>query len=338
MTKLIDVANKAKVSLATASLALNDNPVIKKKTREKVKNWAKKLNYTPNLSAKRLAAGKSYNILIMLNSEYFFKSPNIYYLKVIGGIIRESKETEYTISFYFFGDNDKKSQLEKKNVLKNIDGIIILDIINKIILDNIKKLAKVPILLIDNHKKYSNMYGVDNDDAGGAYKATKYIIEQGHKEIGYLGVADSHPLGKECRKGFKKALKENNLEEHIVYKKCGFGIVSGRKAINELLSQKKDLPTAFFCSNDYIAIGAIEELRKEGFKIPKDISLVGMDDMELSSEIEPPLTTIRISTEDIGIIGIRKIVDLINNKYSGEIKTIINNELIIRDSCRKLDS
>ncbi len=338
MIKLIDVAQKAGVSLATASLALNDNPAINEKTREKIKYWAERLNYIPNLHAKRLAAGKNYNILIMLNSKYFFNSPNIYYLKVLGGIIRESKRTEYLISFDFFTDNNGTNQLMKKGNFSNYDGIVVFDIISKTALNSIKKKTNVPILLIDNHTKFRNVYGVDNDDFGGAYKATKYIIKQGHKKIGYLGIPDSHPLGKECWKGFKKALKEYNLEESIFYKKCGFDISSGRMAINKLLSQKRCLPTAFFCCNDYIAIGAIEQLKKEGFKIPKDVSFIGMDDMELSSEIDPSLTTIKIMIEEIGVSGIKKIIALINNKYKGKMKTIVDNKLIIRKSCRKLDS
>ena len=294
------------------------------------------LNYTPNLNAKRLAAGKNYNILIMINSRYFFNAPNIYYLKLLGGIIRESKETEYTISFDFFNNNDRKIQSAKNKNFSNIDGIIIFDVISKITLKNIQRNTTIPILLIDNHKNYSNIFGVDNDDLRGSYKATKYIVKQGHKKIGYLGLPDSHPLGKECWKGFLKAIKESNLKEHVVYKECGFGIKSGRKAISKLLSQKKQLPTAFFCTNDYIAIGAIEQLKKEGFKIPEDISFVGMDDMELSSEIDPPLTTIKIKMEKIGILGIRKIIALINNNYEGEIKTIVDNDLIIRKSCRMM--
>jgi len=84
MVKLKDVAKKAEVSLATASLALNNSGLIKDKTKERVKMWAKKLNYHPNVTAQRLAKGKSYNICLLLNSNYFFTKSNIYYLHVIG--------------------------------------------------------------------------------------------------------------------------------------------------------------------------------------------------------------------------------------------------------------
>jgi len=190
--------------------------------------------------------------------------------------------------------------------------------------------------LVGNHKNFKNLYGVDNDDFGGVYKATRYLISLGHRNIGYIGIPDSHPLGRESWCGFEKALKENNLEEVCSYKKCQFGIRSGRRAMNYLLEEKL-LPTAFFCVNDYIAIGAIEELKSKGYKVPDDVSFVGMDDMELSSEIDPPLTTVRIKMEELGRVGIKKLISIINNNCRGEIKTIIDNEIVERGSCSRIN-
>lgn len=113
MIKLKDVAEKAEVSLATASLALHNSALISKKTKQKVREWAKKLEYHPNIYAQKLAQQKSYNISIMINSDYFFQSPKLYYLRIISGIIREARNTEYTISFSFFSENKKKKTLFK---------------------------------------------------------------------------------------------------------------------------------------------------------------------------------------------------------------------------------
>lgn len=335
MAKLKDVAEKANVSLATASLALNDSKLVNKKTKKIIRQWAEKLNYHPNIYAKRLAKRKSYNICIMINSKYFFKSSNIYYLRIIGGIIEEAQDTEYTVSFYFY-EEDKGTKIsgEKSNI-KSIDGIMVLDVIDKNTLNNLRKELDVPIVLIDNHKNFTDIYGVDNDDFGGAYKAIKYLIDLGHKKIGYIGIPDTHPLGRENWNGFKKAMDENNLKEICSFKKCKFGIKSGRKAMNHLLKDKS-LPTAFYCVNDYIAIGAIEELKSKGYRVPDDVSFIGADDMELSSEIEPPLTTVRIKMEELGRVGLKKLIAIINNNYSGDIKTIIDNEMIERKSCRSI--
>lgn len=162
------------------------------------------------------------------------------------------------------------------------------------------------------------------------------MISLGHRNIGYIGIPDSHPLGRESWRGFKKALKENNLEEVCSYKKCKFGIRSGIRAMDSLL-EKKLLPTAFFCLNDYIAIGAMEELKNKGYEIPNDVSFIGMDDMELSSEINPPLTTVRIKMEELGRVGIKKLISIINNNYEGEIKTVIENEIVERKSCKSIN-
>jgi len=177
MVKLKDVAEKASVSLATASLALNDSKLISIKTKKRVREWAEKLKYYPNIYARRLAKRKSYNICIMINSKYFFKTSNIYYLRIIGGIIKEAEATEYTVSFYFYEDiyeDNKGAKIsgEKSNI-KSMDGIMVLDIIDENTLNNLRKELDVPIILIDNHRNFKDIYGVDNDDFGGAYKATR---------------------------------------------------------------------------------------------------------------------------------------------------------------------
>ena len=108
-------------------------------------------------------------------------------------------------------------------------------------------MADIPGYCFYNHKKYSNVFSVDNDDFGGTYKAIKYLINLNHEKIGYIGLPDSHPLGLECWRGFKRAMDERNLKAHLVYKNCGLGIKSGRVAINSVLSSEKPLPTAFLC-------------------------------------------------------------------------------------------
>ncbi|MCL5771703.1 MAG: LacI family transcriptional regulator [Actinobacteria bacterium] len=335
MYKLKDVAEKANVSLATASLAINDSDLVNDKTKKKVLDWVQKLGYYPNMHARNLARGRSYNIVLMINSKYFLTYSNIFYLRVIGGIIKEAEKTEYSVVFSFYGDK-KDFDLEKfKHKITNIDGIVVLDVIDKKNLKILKEKCKLPIILIDNHKKNKSTYGVDNDDYGGAYKATKYLIELGHKKIGYIGIPDSHPLGKECWEGFKKALEEYNLNEFCSYKKCKLGITSGREAIDYLINiNKNNLPSAFFCLNDYIAIGVMEELKNKGYKIPDDFSIIGMDDMPLSSEIDPPLTTVKIKMEEMGNIGINNLISIINNNYKGPRKFIVDNELIKRKSCK----
>jgi DNA-binding LacI/PurR family transcriptional regulator len=339
MTKLKDVAEKANVSLATASLALSNSTLVNVKTKEKVRNWAEKMGYYPNINAQRLARQKSYNICLMLNAKDFFKSSNIYYLRVIGGIIKEAERTEYSITFTFYGDNNNEFPLKTIGSgisIKNFDGIIIFDVIEKDILDLLKHKAGMPVVLVDNHCNYPEIYAVDNDDFGGAYKATRYLIELGHKEIGMVSVPEMHPLGRECLAGFRKALQESGLKEYLVYKDCDLGISSGRKAAEDLLISKIKLPTAFFCVNDFIAIGLIEQFKRKGFSIPEDFSIIGMDDMDISSEIEPPLTTVKIEMEALGQQGIKKLIDIINNNYDGEIKTILKNKIIERESCSRI--
>ncbi|MHB1335352.1 MAG: LacI family DNA-binding transcriptional regulator [Candidatus Humimicrobiaceae bacterium] len=340
MTKLKDVAEKAEVSLATASLALNNSDLVSKKTRQKVKEWATKLEYHPNIYAQKLARQKSYNISIMINSDYFFESPKLYYLRIISGIIREAENTEYTISFSFFSENEKEKniiQISKLNTA-SVDGILVLDIISRDTLDLLRNGKNIPIVLIDNHKNYDDMFGVDNDDFGGAYKAVEYLIKNGHTRIGYIGTPDSHPLGHQSWSGFKKALSDYAMKEKCVYKNCNFDIKSGKKAISFILNEvgKSNMPTAFFCLDDYIAIGAIEELKRKGLKVPEDVSIIGMDDMEISSEINPSLSTIRIRMEDMGVAGVKKLIDIINKNYKGDLKTILKNDLIIRNSCIKI--
>ena len=340
MTKLKDVAEKANVSLATASLAMSNSSLVNERTKEKIRLLAEELGYYPNINAQRLAKRKSYNICLMLNSKYFFKSSNIYYLRVIGGVIKEAGRTEYSITFSFYGDQESKNPLGRSGSglsIKNFDGIIIFDVIERDMLELLLKKADIPVVLVDNHGNYPDVYAVDNDDFGGAYKATKYLIDIGHKKIGYIGLPETHPLGRECISGFKKALNDSSLKEFAFYDKCKLGIRSGKIGAKEILDSNQHLPSAFFCTNDFIAIGAMEEFKRHGFLIPQDFSFIGMDDMDISSEIEPSLTTVKIEMEALGQVSIRKLISIINNSYEGGIKTILNNTIIERDTCRRIN-
>ncbi len=103
------------------------------------------------------------------------------------------------------------------------------------------------------------------------------------------------------------------------------------------LLEKESMPTAFYCVNDYIAIGAMEVLKSNNYNIPSEVSFIGVDDMELSSEIDPPLTTVVINIEELGRVGFKKLISIINDDYSGDIKTIINNKIVERGSCKRIN-
>jgi len=336
MVNLKDVAKKVSVSIATVSLALNNSPLVNSKTKERVKYWAKKLNYVPNVSGQRLVNRRSYNLKCFFNSKDYYTIP-INFLRVLNGIISESEKLGYSLSFTYYSTNEVNSFTEIQNKainIKNIDGILILNDINKELLNSLK-LLNTPIIVLNNCLSFKDIYSVDNDDFGGSYKIVKHLIELGHKNICYVGLPESDPFGREAWKGFKKALAEHRIMKFYQYEEPEINITFGKNAI-EFLFKENILPTAFFCISDYIAIGVIEGLKKLGYKVPDDFSVVGIDDNEISSDIDPPLTTLRVRMERIGELGVKIIDDIINNKYKGNKHTVVGNELILRKSCKEL--
>lgn len=326
-----DIAKLANVSHTTVSRALNNSPLINEETKSKIKALAEQLNYVPNYSAKSLVLDKSYTIGLFFSTITHGTSPSFFYETVRG--VNSIIKGNYNLVVRGIDDYKDFTTINKKR----FDGIILMsqsDKDNAFIYDVLQK--QIPLVVLNREMSESSLINILSNDKEGAYKAVKYLVENGHKDVAIIEGEESFKSTNERRSGFMKALIEEKITVTNEYMVRGnYNMEGGYQAMKRLLSLSK-VPTAVFCSNDDMAIGAIKAVFESGISVPENISIIGFDDIGFSKYATPALTTIRRPMEKVSITGGEKLLDLINKQDCKGEKIYINTELVIRDSVAKL--
>ncbi|WP_416435126.1 LacI family DNA-binding transcriptional regulator [Priestia megaterium] len=323
---IYDIAKEAGVSGATVSKVLNNTGRISEKTRNLVLNIAEKLNYQPNLMASALNGKSIFTIGLIVPD-----LSNPFFALVARKIEDRGHELGYNLvicsSDYIRTKEEKYISLLLN---KKVDGIILMSGFEDISLVKALVLQDVPFVVVGRDIPSLDVNVVSIDNFLGGYLATSHLIEQGHTNIGFVGL--DVWSNRERYKGYIKALSENgiNVCENTVYAK-ETSIISGRKITAKLFDSQQNL-TAIFACNDLLAVGVLEEARAKGKEVPKDLSIVGFDDTVWAQTSYPKLTTIAQPTDKIG----KKVMDLlvlqIEDKINRKQQIILKPELILRES------
>ncbi|NPV54915.1 MAG: LacI family DNA-binding transcriptional regulator [Firmicutes bacterium] len=328
-----DVAKFAGVSIGTVSAVLNNKSTVSEESRRKVNEAIQKLGYRSNASARRLVLNRSENIAVILNGNSLSSSSYLFYAAVIKGIVRELAPTRYQVTLVpLWETGGRQTEFPAAIQNRDVDGILVLDVMEREALFRLRDL-EVPIVLVDNHGEYPEFPGVDNDDETGIYKVTRHVIGLGHSRIAFINAPLSHPLGRQAWLGFKRALEESNLP--ILPGLLATGNIemgSGYEAVKAILERGSDF-SAVVSANDSMAIGSIRGINEAGLKVPDDVVVVGMDDIEISEHSQPPLTTVRIRREEMGRRAAQLLIGLVEGSWEGPTRIVLDNELIIRESC-----
>ena len=286
MITIKDVAKKAGVSISTASYALNNQKNVSEKTKKKVLEAAKELNYHPNFSARNLRSKKTRNIGFFI---YGFEGP-------IFGDILEGFNVEIRRNNY----NTIVSSGESSNVFlkdKQVDAAIIFDV--KLDTDTIINYAKDNlVILLDRTIEGKNIYVSKIDNEESVTNLLESTLNNNYKRIAYLSGPKKTPSNEERYEAFKKYLDNNNLTLFKEYK-GNFTLSSGYE-IGLKIAESEVKPDFIFAANDESAIGLINALTKKGIKVPGDISVVGFDGILLGDYISPKLSTVKVEYKKWG--------------------------------------
>ena len=336
MATLKQVADLAGVSTATASLALNKGPV-NEETRKRVLVCAQQLNYVPNKVGRMLTTGKSnaIELLIMTTDEHtntVRKTALFYYL--IEGILSVAQEAGYTLRFDVksFDDPSLNDYFDQMVGEASLDGIIIIP---QFLFDYtfvpILQRAKFPYVMLRPRRFNGNANYVDMANEVGARIVADTLGKAGHRKIALINGPDSHIDAIERERGFVDALSASPTE---AFKKSygDFTIASGYEAMCDLL--KLFIPDALFCTNDYMAAGAMKALHEAGLKIPDDVAVIGYDNSDLGIGLIPSLTTVDNHFEELGRQLALGVLDLIEGRSSA-IKKTVTPTLVERESHKK---
>lgn len=327
-----DVARIAGVSQATVSRVLNQPHKVTPVTREKVLGVIKRLDYRPNSIARSLVSNKTKSIALVsgqLHNPFFAESTT--------SIVRFANSKGFSVNVHFddLGDNFNVYQ----DVLnQQVDGIILSSILyNDPVYDNLMN-QNVPFVMFNRkHKNKGNFIEIDNFKAG--YLAAECLIENNHQEIVWIGGALTTSTFYNRHRGYLSALNKYNLpikEENTVITDTTEKDV--HKKTIEVIA-RKDRPTAIFAATDSIAFYIMDILIRQGYKIPQDISIIGIDNVNHSAHGSIQLSTVgTVDNDNIGRLAIEYLIDLINNKDKslGAIQKTIDTKLMNRKTIRKI--
>jgi DNA-binding LacI/PurR family transcriptional regulator len=322
-----DIARLAQVSHTTVSRALNDSPLINSETKEKIKQLAQEMGYTPNFSAKSLVMDRSYNIGLFFSTLQTGTSAGFFYETVRGvnAVVKEG----YNLVVRGIDDYEHFRSIHRKS----FDGVIVMSQSRK---DDpfLHHLAEAAIPHIVLNRKVEGLKAVNilSDDSHGSYKVVRHMIKQGHRRIAIIEGKENFHSTVERKDGYLKALAESGIELVDEYQIRGsYDLKSGYAAMGKLL-QLDRRPTAVFCMNDDMAVGAIKAVMDEGLRVPGDISVAGFDDSMFSAFLSPALTTVKRPIEEISRQGALLLLDSIEQKRLASETVYLRTELVVRES------
>lgn len=329
-----DVARKAKVSATAVSMALNDRPGVSNKTRRRILNIAKKLDYQPNYVAKSLVSNRSYTIGLIVNN---IADP--FYAELARGIEEKANELGYSL---LLCNTNRSLQGEKRSLdtlrAKGVDGVIIATV--AVEAPNIDPLIRdrFPFVLINRqsmapkHENKMDYVVLDNYKCG--YKGVKHLFRLGHDRVALITGALNTSTAVMRTEGAKNALTDHDMDlDPKLVVECGYMREKAYDATKQLLTMKKR-PTAFFAQDDYMALGVREAVLSEGMSVPENIALMGVDDIEMASLTGVDLTTISQKKYEMGVMGVEILVNKINKTSSHMVnKLVLEANLIVRKSC-----
>lgn len=328
MVTIKDVARRAGVSVTTVSRVLNNSPhPISPETRRKVLEAVAELGFCPNAAARSLQLNETRTIGLMLPDV-----ANPYYSGIVRGIEDVAHHEGYTI-ILCNTDRSRERTLKYLRVLreKRVDGVIFMGggVVEDAKEDRFFQQEDIPTVVIGRHSGPFPSVQIDNSEA--AKRAVLHLMARGYRHIACIAGPPSSTTTRDRLAGYYQALAENGLEHDplwVVY--ADFTPGGGYKAVQELL-KRRPRPTALFVHNDLMAVGAIKALAEEGLVIPKEIAIVGFDDIPLASYVIPTLTTVRVPVYEMGATAMRLLRDLLVGQPVPEV-TILPVELIVRES------
>ncbi|MCQ2468998.1 MAG: LacI family DNA-binding transcriptional regulator [Ruminococcus sp.] len=330
--KMLDIANRIGVSVVTVSNALAGRDGVSEQMRKNICKIAEEMGYKPsNTKTERKKAilpkiGKNVGIL---TAERFVGERGTFYWELTANISnRLSQLNVCTIYECIKTESENSGTLPNMITENKVDGVIVIGQIHRNYIDVLSKI-KVPLVFVDF---YDNRYKVDSinsDSYNGGYMLTDYLVEMGHKKIGFFGTLNSTSSINDRYLGYVKCILENELEyrkEWVIDDRDDSGLLYSK------INFPDDMPTAFVCNCDETAFRVISALKSKGVRVPEDISVVGYDNYTVSSICIPTITTVEVDISKMAEVSVDVMSKkLIDPSYS-EGRRIIGGRLIVKNS------
>jgi len=308
---IYDVARAAGVSIATASKALNGRKDVREETRAKILQVAKELNYHPSQMARGLAKRRSENIGLMTLRRFhapIFTNP--FYSRVLEGIETEVTKANYNLLLSVVAAEQLSGPIPLPKMVreKNVDALMVLGEAPREFLVELSG-AGLPLVVIDTLAQDLPGHYVVADHAQGIRQLVQYLHQLGHRRIGFVNDKVGDASFKERELAFMQSMQALGLApEQALHMR-----IAGPGAMDEIDGYLKSSrrPQALLCCNDQHALLVMERAKRLGLAVPRDLSVVGFDDIDEAERADPPLTTVRVEKQEMGAKAVQVVMDLI---------------------------
>lgn len=330
MPTLEDVARLAGVSTATVSKVLSNTPYFTEETRAKVMRAVEEIGYVPNLAARALSSGKTHIIAVVFPYVYeaIFTDPNT--MHILEGIESECTQRGYNILLSTPKLTAKGPDIHYQKLIMSgyLDGVLAID--NYPVASSVQPALDkgIPAVVIGYEP---GEYYVRHDDRAGGYQIMQHLIDLGHTRIGVIDVPAEINYAVSYRTaGTRAAAETANLDYDTLPRSHGdWSIQSGADCAAQLLTHDPGL-TTLLCYNDRMAMGAIQQAREMGRRVPEDLTVTGYDDIPTAAVFSPPLTTISQRASEQGRLGAQMLFEVLNGKHPDPVE--LPPQLLIRQS------
>lgn len=293
------------------------------------------MDYVPNVAARSLATKTTRSVGFLCSPGELTLWTDPFYLYVMRGAERELTRLGYFLLVHTLFLNDLTSASEIQLLReKRVDGVIAASpfFSQRFILS--LKATGIPVVLVDNDLAHTPIDSIQIADEEGGYQATRHMIDHGHRYIGSISGCQDWVSCRNRTEGYKRAMLEGHLAPVEDIQEASTQETGYRGLLK--IFQKEPKLSAVFCHNDVMAVGAMRAAGELGKRIPQDLALIGFDDIELALHTTPPLTTMRVPKEYLGVLAARRIVDILTISTESQqppVTNLVNTELVIRSSC-----
>ncbi|GAB2046510.1 LacI family DNA-binding transcriptional regulator [Agathobaculum sp. TL06] len=334
---ITEIAKEAGVSKSTVSRVLNNKSDVLPGTKERVLRVIREHQFQPNAYARSMSQRRSRTIGVVVPHDIDYVFQNQYYMEIQRGILKAMTKRGYYALMLCC--RDMKEAFDAV-LQKRVDGLLLISplyehtpYINELLEHH------VPLVLIGKSPASQQVYQVCIDNYMGALSAMQHLFGLGHRRIAFINGPHFLPSSEERRRAYLDGMaRQGNAVLPGMVREGYNSIDSGYQIANQILNEFPDV-SALFVASDYMAIGVLDAIHDRGMRIPQDISVVGFDNIQMSEQVTPSLTTVSQQIEEKGRISVNLLMDLIEGEPTPEERVIdVEAKLIVRDSTGPVSS
>jgi len=332
---LEDIARLSGVSRSTVSRVINADSNVKEETRQKVMQVIQNIDFQPNLAARRLAAGHTnvIGLVIPAGVSTLFVDP--YFPQLIQGVSTACNAHEYSVMLWLAEPEYERRMIRQILHSGLVDGVIVSSTLMDDPIVNSLYESRMPFILVGRHPSLEvNYLDVDNVEAG--REATLHLMRLGRKKVATITGPQNQIAGYDRFQGYQRALQERRqaLRSELVVE-GDFTESGGYTAMLQLIPMR---PDAVFVASDMMAVGAMRALHEVNLTVPEDVAIIGFDDIPAAAKADPPLTTVRQPIRTMGSVAVETLIDILAHPGSEVRHILVATELVIRSTCGTMKS